>query len=153
MQLPLFPLSTKLINNTVGVYLKDNTVYYLHNGSPIFCHEKDDLNNYRYIVANLVETHLCKISEISRALGVGRRNIERYSKDLREKGTDWFFNREDNRGKCFKLTEDKMETAQEQLNENTSISQVARNLNVTEAAIRHHIRTGKLKKNKNRNRQ
>jgi predicted transcriptional regulator len=146
MQLPLFPPSTKLINNTVGVYQEGDMVYYLHNGSPIFCHGTDDMNNYRYIVANLVETHLCKPSEISKALGVGLRNIQRYSKDLREKGTDWFFNREDNRGKCFKLTEEKMETAQEQLNENTSISQIARNLNVTEAAIRYHIRTGKLKK-------
>ncbi len=146
MQLPLFPQATRLINNTVGIFEKGGMVYYLHNGSPILCHSKEDMNHYRYVVANLVEMGLCQPSEISRALGVSNRNIQRYAKTLREQGTDWFFNREDNRGQCYKLKEEMMETAQEELTEGKSISQVARNLNVTEAAIRYHIRCGKLKK-------
>jgi hypothetical protein len=45
MQLPIFPTSTKLINNSIGVFEKDDFIYYLHNGSPIFCHGKDDLTH------------------------------------------------------------------------------------------------------------
>ena len=45
MQLPIFPGTTKLINAQVGFFEKDEFVYYLHNGSPIFCHTKNDLNN------------------------------------------------------------------------------------------------------------
>jgi len=103
MQLPLFSGTTKLINSNIGFFEKDDFIYYLHNGSPIYCHEKNDLNSYRYITANLVVTGLCKPSEIAKALGISNRNIQRYAKSLREKGTDWFFNREEKRGKGYKL--------------------------------------------------
>jgi len=146
MQLPLFPAETKHINSTLGVFEKGGDVYYLHNGSPIFCHNKNDLNTYRYIAANLVEMGLCKPSELSQALGVGIRNIQRYTKTLRKKGTDWFFNREDNRGKCYKMVEENIKKAQELLDKRVSVTQTARQTNVTEATIRYHIRTGKLKK-------
>lgn len=146
IQLPLFPIQTKLINNNVGFFEKSGIVYYLHNGSPIYCHNKEDVNNYRYIVANLVESGLCQPSEIGFALGVSTRNIQRYAKSLREKGASWFFNREDNRGQCYKLNDKLLETAQEQIYANIPISQIARRLEVTEGAIRHHIRHGKLKK-------
>jgi DNA-binding CsgD family transcriptional regulator len=148
MQLPLFPTEVKLINNTVGFFEKGEQVYYLHNGSPIYCHNKSDLNNYRYITANLVETGLCQPSEIARALGVSARNIQRYAKSLREKGASWFFNRQDNRGQCYKLKEDILESVQDQINENIPISQIALQYDVTEGAIRYHVRTGKLKKTK-----
>jgi len=35
-QLPIFPSGTKMINASLGVYIKEDLVYYLHNGSPIF---------------------------------------------------------------------------------------------------------------------
>ena len=146
MQLPLFPESTKLINSHVGFFEKDEFVYYLHNGSPIFCHEKDDLNSYRYITANLVVTRLCKPSEIAKALGVSNRNIQRYAKTLREKGTDWFFQREEKRGDAHKLTDEKLKEAQRLINEFYSVVDVARLLGVTEGALRYHIRKGTIKK-------
>jgi hypothetical protein len=80
MQLPLFPNSTNLINFCVGFFEKEGFVYYLHNGSPIYCHEKNDLNSYRYIMANLIVTKLCTPSELANALGVSNRNIQRYAK-------------------------------------------------------------------------
>ena len=105
MQLPLFPVTTKLINHTVGVFSKDDFVYYLHNGSPVYCHSSDDMNSYRYITATMVNSGLCKAIEIATVLGVSARNIQRYAKTLREKGPDWFFNRKDERGQCYKMTE------------------------------------------------
>lgn len=44
-QLPFYPVSTKLINATLGFREQDGFVYYLHNGNPIFCHGKDDLSS------------------------------------------------------------------------------------------------------------
>lgn len=146
MQLPIFPSETRLINSSVGVFEKDNFVYYLHNGSPIFCHNKDDLNNYRFIVGNLVNTGLCRPVEIARLLGVSNRNIQRYAKTLREKGSDWFFNRPDNRGRCHKLTDELLDQAQKLIDEFYSVNDVGKILGITEGALRYHIRKGTLKK-------
>lgn len=146
MQLPIFPASTTLINSNVGFFQKDDFVYYLHNGSPIYCHEKNDLNSYRYITANLVVTKLCAPGEIAKALGVSSRNIQRYAKTLREKGTDWFFQREEKRGDAHKLTAEKLQEAQKMIDDFYSVVDVAKQLGVTEGALRYHIKKGTIKK-------
>lgn len=147
MQLPIFPDDTKLVNACLGFRKADDFVYYLHNGSPIFCHQKDDINSYRYITANLVDNGLCKCSELADALGVSRRNIERYTKHLREKGSDWFLKRPERRGGAYKITDEMMEKAEKLINDFYSVSDVARMLGVSEGALRYHIKKGTIKKN------
>lgn len=146
MQLPIFPQTTKLINSYVGFFEKDEFVYYLHNGSPIYCHEKNDLNSYRYIIANLVITKLCTPSEIANALGVSNRNVQRYAKTLREKGPGWFFNREEKRGDAHKLTNELLQEVQRLIDNFYSVVDVAGLVGVTEGAIRYHIKKGSIKK-------
>lgn len=146
MQLPIFPENTKLVNPCLGFKKTGSTVYYLHNGSPIFCHEENDINNYRYIAANLVDIGLCRSSELADALGVNRKNIERYVKSLREKGNKWFLGREERRGQAHKITAEMMERAERLVNEFYSVSDVARMLGVSEGALRYHIRKGNIKK-------
>lgn len=146
MQLPIFPEETKLVNSSIGIYSKEDFVYYLHNGSPIFCHGRSDRNSYRYILANLVVNDMCSCSEISRALGIQVKNVQRYAKALRTKGMGWFFNREDGRGQCYKFTRSKQEEAQELLNKGYSGQQTAKAIGVSESAIRYHLRAGTIKK-------
>jgi len=148
MQLPIFPESTKMINSSVGFFTKDDFVYYLHNGSPVFCHSKDQLNSYRFILANLTKTGLCSCTELSTALGINVKNVQRYKQALEAHGPDWFFNREDNRGQCYKFTEDKLQEAQDLLNDGYSQKRVATHLGVSEGAVRYHLRNGRLKKNR-----
>ena len=50
-QLPFFPPNTKLINDTVGLREQDGTVYYFHNGNPIYCHGIEDRNGYRFYIS------------------------------------------------------------------------------------------------------
>ena len=84
--LPFFPTSTKFINSSVGFREQDGIVYYLHNGHPIYCHGKDDLNGYRFQVANLVVNKLCKICELCTALGEGRKcGLLSYSRHLKHR--------------------------------------------------------------------
>ena len=146
MQLPIFPQTTKLINSNVGFFERGDFVYYLHNGSPIYCHEKNDLNSYRFIIANLVVTGLCSPIDLARALGVSNRNMQRYAKTLREKGTDWFFNKEEKRGDAHKLTDEMLTEAQKLISKFYSVVDVARLLGVTEGALRYHIKKGTIKK-------
>jgi transposase len=147
VQMPIVPEETKLINASTGFRCKDDFVYYLHNGDPIFCHHKADKNNFRYIIANLIETGLCKAGELSKALGVSHRNINRYHKKYREKGAESFFNKRfDGRGNCYKLTDDKKQQAQELLDAGLSNVRVAKQLGVSECTIRYHLKKGTLKK-------
>lgn len=146
MQLPFFPDHTKLINATCGVKNQDGLVYYLHNGQPIFCHDENDMNSYRFIMGNLINTRLCAPSEVARALGVSSRNIQRYAKKLREQGQDSFFNTVDKRGQCYQFTEDKRIKAQALLDEQLSQLEVARQVGLSESAIRYHINKGTLVK-------
>jgi transposase len=146
MQLPIFPKEIKLINACVGIFELNDSVYYLHNGSPVFCHQKDDMNNYRYITANLVSNGLCKCSEVAQALGVSSRNIERYAKALRVKGSEYFFNRQQKRGSSYKLNQDAIDYAQQMINDFYSVADVARLIGVTEGALRYHIKKGTIKK-------
>jgi DNA-binding CsgD family transcriptional regulator len=147
MQLPIFPENTKMINSSVGFYSKDDFVFYLHNGSPVFCHSKDQLNSYRFILANLTKTGLCSCIELSTALGINVKNVQRYKQALETHGTDWFFNREDNRGQCHKFTKDKLVEAQNLLNSGYSQKAIALRLGVSEGAVRYHLRNRALKKN------
>ena len=145
-QMPIFPEKTKLINSNVGVYQKDGFVYYLHNGSPVHYHASDDLNSHRYILASLVNNELCKTSELSKALGIHIKNVQLYAKALRDKGTEWFFNRDEQRGQCYKFTSEKQEQAQDLLNQGYSAYRVAKETGLSESAIRYHLRSGVLKK-------
>jgi DNA-binding CsgD family transcriptional regulator len=89
---------------------------------------------------------MCTCSEISKALGIHVKNVQRYTKDLREKGMGFFFNREDNRGQCHKFTPTIQSDAQRLLDEGYSQQMTAQKLGISESAIRYHIKDGKLKK-------
>jgi len=147
-QLPLFPETTKLVNASVGIYIKDDFVYYLHNGSPVFCHSKDDRNSYRYILANLVVNGLCNATELGHAIGVNVRNVQRYAIALRKHGTGYFFNRQETRGQCHKFTSAIKEQAQSMLDKGDSQLHIAQQLGISESAIRYHLGNGNLVKKK-----
>lgn len=148
MQLPIFPSTTKMLSSSWGVFEKDNFVYYLHNGSPVHIHDKNDLTTYRFITATLIVNHSCSASALSKVFGVGVRNFERYAKRLRDGGAEAFFNPKDSRGKCHKMTPEKIIEAQKYLDLGYSQMRTAKEINVNEASIRYHIKKGTLIKKK-----
>ena len=144
LQLPFFPEHTTLINATLGLFEKDGFVYYLHNGSPIYCHGKEDINGYRFIVGNLIKNKLCTISEFHKSLGEARKNIERYAKAFREKGAEHFFSRKETRGRCYKMTESLKMEIQSKLDEGKSQYSISKECDISEASIRYHVKNGNL---------
>ncbi len=146
MQLPIFPENTKLLSDTWGVYLKGDFVYYLHNGSPVHVHDKNDMNTFRYVTATLIVNHSCSATRLSNVLGVNTINFYRYAKRMRDGGADAFFKPNDSRGKCYKMTSDKIEEAQKYLDLSYSQSKTAKTIKVSESAIRYHLKKGTLKK-------
>lgn len=145
-QLPFFPSDTKLINECLGFREQDGTVFYLHNGNPIYCHGKQDRNGYKFILANLVVNGLCRICELCDALGEGRKNIERYVKAYREQGMEHFFERKERRGQCYKMTSNLLMSIQNDLDVGLSIYRIAKRHDISESAISYHLNKGTLKK-------
>jgi hypothetical protein len=131
-QLPFFPSDTKLINDSVGFREYSGTVFYLHNGNPIYCHANDDRNGYRFVLANLAVNKLCIINELCAALGEGRKNMERYAKAYRENGAGYFFERKERRGQCYRMTPGKLSAIQSDPDSGLSICRIALNHEVSE---------------------
>lgn len=144
MQLPIFPSDTKLINPTLGIREVDGMVYYLHNGNPISCHNKSDLLSYRYTCGLLVSNGLCTGSQLAKAIGVNTRNIQRYAQKYKEEGGKGFFQPQTRKGQAHKLTPEKLEEAATLLRQGESRYKVAREIGVSEGAIRYQINQGKL---------
>jgi transposase len=149
MELPIFPEDVIQVNSRIAIKQDSGMVYYFHYMNPIHVHNVSDRNSFRYVTASLVVSGMCKIHELSKALGVKRRNIERYSKHLREEGMTYFFAPNHTGGKAHKITSDKLVIMQQMLNEGKSITAVGKAFEVSEGAIRHYIRKGTLKKSLN----
>jgi len=146
LKLPIFPKGTKLINSCLGVYEKNGIVCYLHSGSPIFSHGISDRNTFRLITANLIDQGLCTAKELSIALGVTQRRMQRNVAHLRKHGIGYFFQSPNREGNCHKLTGDRLLVAQSYLDSGWNNSRIARELGVVEGCIRYHLTTGKLVK-------
>jgi biotin operon repressor len=145
------PEMSKRINSSLCSFEKDDHIYYIHKGNPIYCHRSDDRNGYRFIVGNLICNKLCTITEFHEAVGEARKNIERYAKTFREQGAAYFFSRKETRGQCYKMTEALLCAVQSRLDEGWSGYRISRAYDISEAAIRYHIKNGNLKKKRNRN--
>ena len=146
MLLPIFPANTRMLSDSWGVYEKDDFVYYIHSGMPVYVHAKDDLNNFRFITANLIKVHACSPTQLSKVFGTNKKNFERYVKRFEEGGAEAFFNPSDERGKCYKMLADKLGQAQKLLDGGHSQLKTAKEIGVSESAIRYHLHIGNLKK-------
>ena len=142
--LPIFPQDMKIVNYQVGFKQIDDFVHYFVNGMPVYCHAKDDKNGYRFVLATLVNNKFCSTTELSESLGVNKKNVERYAKNLRDNGMSYFFNRKETRGQCYKFTSEKMQEAQRLLDLGRSQYGTAKALGVSESAIRYHLKAGNL---------
>jgi hypothetical protein len=58
--LPLFPNETKLITPSLGVFKKDEIIYYIHCGVPIYSHIAEDIQSFRYITSKFITERLCR---------------------------------------------------------------------------------------------
>ncbi len=143
---PIFPVETKLITPTLGVFAKDGLVHYLHCGVPIHSHPTGDLKSFRYISSKLILQGMCKKIEIARCFGVSYDSVNRHVNRLREGGESGFFKNDNRRGHCYKLLPEAFERIQGYLDEGKNNSEIARLEGVTEGAIRYAIKQGKLKK-------
>ena len=144
--LPLFSSETVLINNYLGVFAKDDTVYYLHSGMPIYTHDKEDLKSFRFITSQLIDAGRCKASQVARTFGIRENIIYQYLKIYRQYGAEGIFAEEKRGGKSHKITGSRLERIQNKLNAGKSNYAIAKEEKISEGSIRYALKVGHLKK-------
>lgn len=82
--LPLFPAEATLINRLVAVQKKEQTVYYFNGSMPIFMHNENDIDSFRYITSQLIVNGVCKQKDIVNCFGVSLVSVKRWVKRYRE---------------------------------------------------------------------
>ena len=145
LQLPFFPKSTKMVSDCLGVYEQDGIVQYILNGLPAFSHIGDDLNSFRYITSNFIHQGLCSKAEVARCFGVSIDSVYRSCKIFIEERECGFFGKDHRKGVAHKLGV-KTALAQTKLDKGQSVSSIAREIGVSEGAVRYSIKQGYLKK-------
>ncbi len=82
--LPLFPVEGTLINRLVAVQKKEETVYYFNGSMPIFMHNENDIDGFRFITSQLIANGVCKQKDIVNCFGVSLVSVKRWVKRYRE---------------------------------------------------------------------
>ncbi len=145
LQLPIFPEGMTMINANLGVMTQDGTVTYIYGSLPVFSHAVDDLKTFRMITSQLYVNGSAKQADICRAFGVSRISVKRSVKVYREKGIAGFFEPPRRRGPAV-LTPQILGKAQSMLDNEQSIPEIARVLDLKADTLRKAITAGKLHK-------
>ncbi|MGH7238455.1 MAG: hypothetical protein ACREHG_00155 [Candidatus Saccharimonadales bacterium] len=146
LTLPIFPVGTKLISASVGVYEKDGVVQYIINGMPVFNHAKEDHQAFRYFTSNLIDQGLCRKVDIKNCFGVSEDSVTRNYKKFKEERESGFFGSDNRHGTCHKIIGERRERIQAMLDKGQSVNSIAKKESVAEGSIRYAIRKGYLKK-------
>ena len=96
--LPLYPETTKMIGNHLGVFEQDGIVHYLVHGLPAYCHDAESINSFRFITSNFIHQGLCRKVDIERCFGVSEDSVSRSYKKFIEKGEAGFFGADARKG-------------------------------------------------------
>lgn len=146
MQLPIFPPGLNHITSQVGYEKRDGKVWYFLGQLPLYSHEEDDVEAFRFISSQLVMNGHAKQSEIVRAFGVTSISVKRSVKRYRERGMKRFFEKEKGGRSPHVLTPNVSAKAQRLLDRGYPTSQVAASLGIKADTIRKAIQQGRLQK-------
>jgi len=61
---PVYPEGTAMINFQIGVYTKDEKVIYFNGDGPIYQHDKEDYQSFRFITSQMLSLKTVKQVEI-----------------------------------------------------------------------------------------
>ena len=146
MQLPMFPAGVTEINNRVAVEAKDGQVCYVHGHLPVFQHEENDIRSFRMFTSQMIEAGTVKPRDVVETFGVSMVTVKRYMKVYREHGAKGFYESKPRHSSASKLKGETLERAQELLDEEKSIPEVAKELNVLGNTLHKAIRAGRLRR-------
>ena len=77
VQLPLFPVGTTQLNDSLAFECRDGQITYFNGHLPVFTHAQDDLAAFRLFTSQLVVNGSASQGDIRRAFGVPQVAVQR----------------------------------------------------------------------------
>jgi len=142
--LPAQPGDAQEINTVVAMVRQQEQVAYFASGLPIFVHAEDDVVGRRIVAAQLMELGLAQQDELSAALGVHRTTLYRQHRKLTTEGVVGVVDAKRGPHGPHRFTADKRQRVVQLLGEGRPVREAARQVGVTEGAIRYALRRGEL---------
>ena len=146
IELPLLPEEAVTLGPRLAVIETPKELVFVNASGPLMSCSRNDSIAKRYIGAVFMTQGLAKVEDLACVLGVHRSTLFRNQQLYREGGLDAI---RDGRGhgaprRAHKLTDEVVAIAQACLDQGHSQSAAAREVDVSETAIRHAIKTGRL---------
>ena len=141
IEFPLLPEEAVTLGPRLAVIETPKELVFMNASGPLMSCSRNDVTAKRYIGAVLMVQGLTKGEDLAPVLGVHRSTLFRNQKLYREGGLDAI---RDERGhgaprRAHKLTDEVLPIAQARLDQGGSQSAAAREVGVSETAIRHLI--------------
>ena len=136
----------------MGVFNEGSHWVYLLGMHPIYRHRAGDQRGFRLTIAQLVDSHACRASEVCGAFGIAKSKMDRALRLYRAEGMDGFFGRKPAKRTGRVLTAERLIRAQELLNEGLINAEVAAQLDVPGDTLRRAVWDGRLKRKDRRER-
>ena len=149
IEFPLLPEEAVTLGPRLAVIETPEELVFVNASGPLMSCSRNDATAKRYLGAVFMAQGLAKGEDLAAVLGTHRSTLFRNLKLYREGGLDAI---RDGRGhgaprRAHKLTDEVLAIAQACLDKGGSQSAAARKVGVSETAIRHAIKTGRLRRN------
>ena len=135
LKLPIFTSDVVLLNSSFGVYTRDTTVYYLHSGSPVGLHDKDDLPSFRCKIAQFIAVGLCTQSEVAKTFHISANYVKRCCNLYETQGEKGFWEKDNRHGHAYKVTPAMIKRIQQKLDMGQSVLSIAKKEGIGESHI------------------
>jgi transposase len=148
-QLPIYPPNLTHITQDVGFEKVEGRIYYFHASLPLYSHDEDDIESFRYITSQLIVSGHVKQIQISRTFGVPYISVKRGVSCLRTEGLKGFISKRQG-GTPHVITPEMKNKIQLLLNKGKNPSQIAKKLGLHADTIRKAIKSGRIENNKDK---
>ncbi len=139
-----FPEGATRIGSSLSVLDKEGKRTYFIGPDNYFSHPSNDADSARFAIASLIANSHVRACEITRSpLGIPRRTLMNWTRQLAEQGASSFFAPRAVRGGTV-MTLEKIAECEELLRLGTSIAAVARQTGVKESTLRKAIGDGRV---------
>jgi hypothetical protein len=139
-----FPDGAIRIGRVVSMLKKEELVTYFVGGDNYFSHAATDVAGQRFIIAALIANRHVRVCEVeTSALGIPRRTLMHWSRQLAEQGPGSFYRPHSGRGSAV-MTPEKIMECERHLNAGNSIPEVASLSGVNESTLRKAVSGGRV---------